>query len=246
MLRIVLTLQALATLQAAAGDAPPPCTVLRDTDINPHTAGLGHTGGTSIEGCCAVCRSPEFWQRGCRFSTFSKGACWLKGNNRSVVSSPGKDSVMCTSEAPPPPPPPPLPPKGVTGPWIKLGPLNIGDDIDNNGEAGTLADAASPPKHPNIIYAGGQNNGASSGVLKSVDGGRHWVVASRGMFGTRVEAVHVVDEEGMHVLAAVVGGIYESLDGAASWVLINASTKFGTCNVRLPARPRARPVSVTK
>ena len=36
------------------------------------------------------------------------------------------------------------------------------------GEAGTLASAASPAANPDLIYAGGQNNGASSGVLKTI------------------------------------------------------------------------------
>ena len=152
------------------------CSVIHDTDINPHTAGLGHAGGLSIADCCAACRSPVWWKRGCRFSTFSKGACWLKADNRTVAHSPGKTSVGCNSEAPPPPPPPPpppIPPKGTTGLWEQLGPWNIGDDTSIGGEAGTLADAVSPWKNPDIVYAGGQNNGASSGVLKSSDRGRH-------------------------------------------------------------------------
>ena len=33
-------------------------------------------------------------------------------------------------------------------PWQKVGPFNIGDDINFNGEAGTLADAASPESNP--------------------------------------------------------------------------------------------------
>ena len=103
--------------------------------------------------------------------------------------------------------------------WQKVGPFNIGDDIYMHGEAGTLADAASPSGNPNIIYAGGQNNGASSGVLKSVDGGKHWALASNGMWNTRIESLHVVDEKGDHVLAGTAGGVYESRDGAASWTL---------------------------
>ena len=99
-----------------------------------------------------------------------------------------------------------------------------------NGEAGTLADAASPAGNPDFIIAGGQNNGASSGVVRSVDGGRHWTVASDGMFNTRVEAVHVVDDVGKHVLVAVQGAIYESLDGADTWKVINGSQALGTCN----------------
>ena len=114
--------------------------------------------------------------------------------------------------------------------WKVVGPFNIGDDINMHGEAGTLADAASPAGNPNIIYAGGQNNGASSGVLKSIDGGRHWIKASNGLFNTRVEGLHVCDWEGQHVFVAVIGAIYESKDGAATWVMVPESPKFGTCN----------------
>ena len=62
---------------------------------------------------------------------------------------------------------------GGGGPWDHIGPWNIFDAIDEAGnpmgEAGTLACAASPPAHPDIIYAGGQNNGVSSGVIKTVE-----------------------------------------------------------------------------
>ena len=111
-----------------------------------------------------------------------------------------------------------------------MGPTNIGDDIHFNGEAGTLADAASPAANPHVIYAGGQNNGASSGVVRSLDGGRHWTVASRGLFNTRVEGVHVVGDSGAHVLVAVVGAMYESLDFGETWTMVNGSQAFGTCN----------------
>jgi len=207
---------------------PNTCRVTSDVDVNPHTAGLGSVPGSSIAQCCEACRSPEWWAKGCRFSTLSKGACWLKANNDTVVPSPGKTSVECLSPAPPPPPPPPPPPHGVTGAWELLGPTNIGDDIDVNGEAGTLADAASPAGNPHVIYAGGQNNGASSGIVRSLDGGRSWTVASNGIFNTRVEGVHVVDDKGAHVLAAVVGALYESLDYGDHWKLI--APGLGTCN----------------
>ena len=82
-----------------------------------------------------------------------------------------------------------------------------------------MADAVSPANNPLLMFAGGQNNGASSGVIKSADGGKHWTVASAGMMGTRIEALHIVDYEGesRHLLCAVVGGIYESFDQAARW-----------------------------
>ena len=212
--------------------ADPSCHVTKGVDINPHTAGIGFAGGISVDQCCALCRSPAWWAKGCRFSTLSRGRCWFKGDNKTVVKSAGHDSVACLSPAPPLPPPPPPPPKGTTGPWKKLGPSNIGDDIHQNGEAGTMADAVSPANNPLLMFAGGQNNGASSGVVKSVDGGKHWVVASAGMMTTKIEGLHIVDYDGesKHLLAAVRGGIYESLDQAASWTLIPDSPKFGTCN----------------
>ena len=52
----------------------------------------------------------------------------------------------------------------------KTGPWNIFDDKDVKGEAGTLANAASPAANPDLIYAGGQNNGVSSGIIKTTDG----------------------------------------------------------------------------
>ena len=97
--------------------------------------------------------------------------------------------------APPPSPisPPTHPPTHTHPPLPALptartnvGPWGIGDSIDGKGEAGTLADAVSPAGNPKIIYTGGRNNGASSGLLKSVDGGNHWVVKSKGMFDTRI------------------------------------------------------------
>ena len=50
---------------------------------------------------------------------------------------------------------------GAGGPWDRIGPWNIFDIKNNKGEAGTLAGAASPEAAPEIIYAGGQNNGVS-------------------------------------------------------------------------------------
>ena len=85
--------------------------------------------------------------------------------------------------------------------WEHLGPRNIFDDDSGRGEAGTVADAASPVSNPSIIYTGGKNNGASSGVLKSVDMGRTWARASGGLFDSRVRGlfVHPDSVDGVHV-----------------------------------------------
>ena len=80
--------------------------------------------------------------------------------------------------------------QGAAGAWEHVGPHNIFDAYNENGtgplpmgEAGTLASAASPKANPDLIYAGGQNNGVSSGVLKTIDGGIHWTRESKGLWG---------------------------------------------------------------
>ena len=86
---------------------------------------------------------------------------------------------------------------------------------------------------PDVIYTGGQNNGASSGVLKSIDGGKHWVVASTGLFDTRIRSLGIGDggvgDGSNHVLVGVPGAIYETTDGAETWAIVNESKRFGTC-----------------
>ena len=102
------------------------------------------------------------------------------------------------------------------GAWEHVGPHNIFDAYNENGtgplpmgEAGTLASAASPKANPLLIYAGGQNNGVSSGVIKTIDGGRHWTRNSKGLWDTRILGVwiHPDDPKGGHVLAGTHSGI---------------------------------------
>lgn len=81
-----------------------------------------------------------------------------------------------------------------------------------------------------MIYAGGQNNGASSGVIKTVDGGRHWTRNSNGLWDTRILGVwvHPDNAEGDHVFAGTHSGIYESVDGASTWTLFNETATWGS------------------
>jgi len=119
--------------------------------------------------------------------------------------------------------------KGGGGAWEHIGPWNIFDGKDNSGEAGTLACAASPKENPDVIYAGGSNNGASSGVIKTIDGGKHWTRNSNGIWDTRVLGVwvHPDDPTGGHVLVGTSTGIYESVDAAASWTFLKETTGWG-------------------
>jgi hypothetical protein len=112
-------------------------------------------------------------------------------------------------------------------PWQKLGPHNIGDDVHGQGYAGTLADAVSPISNKNIIYTGGHNNGAASGVLKSTDRGKTWMPRCDGLWDTTIGSLIIVDEAGDHVLAGTPTGIYETTDGASSWKLMPGSMGIG-------------------
>ena len=113
--------------------------------------------------------------------------------------------------------------------WARIGPWNIFDDQNGKGEAGTLACAASPAKNPDLIYAGGQNNGVSSGIIKTVDGGKHWTRNSKGLWDTRILGVwlHPDAPTGSHVFAGTHSGVYESTDGAASWTLCKETAAWG-------------------
>ena len=113
--------------------------------------------------------------------------------------------------------------------WEHVGPRNIFNDAGGHGEAGTLADAASPAANPKLIYTGGSNNGASSGILKTTDGGLHWARKSKGLMDTRISAVLVTpdDPAGGHVFAGTTTGIYESVDFAESWQFIPGSAALG-------------------
>ena len=63
-------------------------------------------------------------------------------------------------------------------------------------------------------------------------------MASKGLFNTKVEGLHIVDSIGKHLLLGVTGAMYESIDGAESWTYINGSNSLGTCNqFRNGARP---------
>lgn len=119
---------------------------------------------------------------------------------------------------------------GASGSWEYVGPWNIGDDVTGHGESGTLADAVSPASNPKLIFTGGQNNGASSGVLKSVDGGEHWTYSSKGMYETKVMSLGLADATGDHVYVGCAGVVYESVDQGDSWTEVNGSRQWGTCH----------------
>ena len=153
------------------------------------------------------------------------------------VTCDGADPCFVKVPAPPAPPPPippqPWPPATHT-PWKNIGPWNIGDDIHNGGEAGTIAPAISSVMNPNLIYMGGNNNAASSGVLKTMDRGKHWIKVNVGLTDTRLQGLFMVDSDsanpGAHVLAGTPSGVFETLDGARTWTHIKQTQAWGVAN----------------
>lgn len=124
----------------------------------------------------------------------------------------------------------PLPPASHT-PWTTVGPSNIGDSITpDGGEAGTVQPVVAAAANPDVIYTGGNNNAASSGVLKSIDFGRHWVKVNRGLADTRIHGLYIVDQHGEHVVAGTPSGVYETLDSGGSWTHIAQTRGWGVAN----------------
>lgn len=90
--------------------------------MNPHTPGIGHIAGSSIDECCTACQSDEWQQQGCQFFTLSIGSCWFKANNDTVVPSPGKTSgSIFAAPAPPGPGPGPAPAPGTASAGLSFG-----------------------------------------------------------------------------------------------------------------------------
>jgi len=128
--------------------------------------------------------------------------------------------------APPAPLPPAPPPPATNTPWNIIGPFNIGDDASGGGEGGTIAPAVSSIANPNVMYMGGNNNAAASGVLKSVDYGKHWSKVNVGLWDTRILGLFMIDE-GDHLLAGTPSGVFETLNGGGQWVHVKVTQGWG-------------------
>ena len=83
--------------------------LFNDTDINPHTAGLGNIPADSASTCCTACASAEWAARGCQYFTLSLGQCWFKATADIKVSAAGKVSGRVKVAPTPAPVPTPAP-----------------------------------------------------------------------------------------------------------------------------------------
>ena len=89
------------------------CQIFTDTDIDPHTPGLGNIVANNISTCCDACLSAKWAAKGCRYFTLSKGNCWFKATADVQVVAPGKTSGSIANAPSPVPTPPPTPPTPV-------------------------------------------------------------------------------------------------------------------------------------
>ncbi|UCC89116.1 MAG: hypothetical protein JSV81_07350 [Anaerolineales bacterium] len=83
--------------------------------------------------------------------------------------------------------------------------------------AGFPIDFQVDPRNPDRIFA----NNYGGGNFLSTDGGRTWMVASRGYTGAQVRDIVVDQTAAARVLAAARSGIFVSNDGGSNWIGLN-------------------------
>ena len=81
-----------------------------------------------------------------------------------------------------------------------------------------------------MIYTGGNNNAASSGVLKSINFGKNWSKMNSGLSDTRIHGLYIIDDQGEHVVVGTPSGVFESLDGGNMWVHVTQTQPWGVSN----------------
>jgi hypothetical protein len=77
------------------------------------------------------------------------------------------------------------------------------------------------------MYQGGQNNSATPGVQKSVDGGKHWAYAVNGLTDHSIRALRLDPLASSTIYAGTPSGVFRSADGAASWAFETATQAYG-------------------
>ncbi|MEM0138982.1 MAG: hypothetical protein QW100_04615, partial [Thermoplasmatales archaeon] len=113
--------------------------------------------------------------------------------------------------------------QGINGvyPWIPLGPHNIYNPINDSGKITAFAvDWA----NKSIMYVGSgygpgfSGPGGSSGVYKTIDGGRTWSSVNYGLGNTIVDSLLMNQSDPNMLLATTfTGGIYKTTDGGEHW-----------------------------
>jgi photosystem II stability/assembly factor-like uncharacterized protein len=117
---------------------------------------------------------------------------------------------------------------GFSLPPATLPPLGYVDGLPTN--------LALDPQNEAVIYVG--TNGL--GVYKTIDGGRNWLPANRGLATPYLKgpgALQVHPQNPRLLYAATQGGLYRSTDGAASWRKITPGDLFTFGMALDPHRP---------
>jgi hypothetical protein len=114
-----------------------------------------------------------------------------------------------------------------TGFWERIGPSNFFDEVSGNGPSGTCAEAVADPNQPLTLYVGGQNNSATTGVRKSIDGGKHWLAAVQGLTDRSIRALRLDPADPRVLYGGTPSGVFRSADAAASWAFESTTSGYG-------------------
>ena len=131
---------------------------------------------------------------------------------------------------------------GSPGQWLSIGPTRIDDG--GVGAIGQLTGIAIHPTDPSTMYVGG----GRCGLWKTTDGGANWAaigdsllptmaIAAIGIDPSNPSQVYVATDNTVYGFG---GGVFRSVDGGVSWVMISgdqqAQVIFGVLIVD-PANP---------
>jgi hypothetical protein len=111
--------------------------------------------------------------------------------------------------------------------WERIGPWNFFNAADGNGPSGTCAEAVADPAQPTTMYVGGQNNSATTGVRKSVDGGKHWTTVVNGLTDHSIRALRLDPAAATTLYAGTPSGVFKTADGAATWSFESSTLAYG-------------------
>jgi photosystem II stability/assembly factor-like uncharacterized protein len=85
------------------------------------------------------------------------------------------------------------------------------------------------PSNPNILYASFGN----IGILKSVDGGKHWEHKNDGLLNKRIQKIVIDPFRPRNLYACTEGGLYHSTNGGEQWEGIGFTPNITVCAVTM-------------
>lgn len=129
--------------------------------------------------------------------------------------------------------------------WDAIGPESFSNfltsasaDAPGTGlqAAGKIGVTAVDPADPQTMYVGaaggfGRGPATSTGVYKTVDGGKTWSPASLGITNAQINDIWIDPATPVTLLAATDGGIFRSTNGAQTWTSVSPQSTVGFAEV---------------